>query len=407
LHGQTEQATNGSTAEPSGPSSLTDSPETVRLRNALVAQLEREGTIRDTRIAAALRRVPRHAFVPELPAARAYRDEVVPVKYENQEPVSTLSQPSAIVTMLEQLELASGLRVLEVGAGTGYNAALLAELVEADELVSAIDLDDDLTARARRALDATGHAGLRIVTGDGFYGLPQRAPFDRIELSVATRIISPHWVEQLVEGGLLVVPLHLKGLRFLTPAWRKHGDTLRSESIRACTFVLLRGTGAAERATFRLPVRPELRFVWESDDEFPAGLLTRILKREGRARGELPVSWAAATYLLLTHEDAFYAETADRRLRGIALFDRASESLAVLISATDGWGASSAITYGDETAYERLSAALQDWVNQGRPGLRELRLRAVPAGTDVELQPGEHRIPKPYFDLIASYHTRV
>ena len=86
---------------------------------------------------------------------------------------------------------------------------------------------------------------------------------------------------------------------------------------------------------------------------------------------------------------------------------RASESLAVLISATDGWGASSAITYGDETAYERLSAALQDWVNQGRPGLRELRLRAVPAGTDVELQPGEHRIPKPYFDLIASYHTRV
>jgi len=383
-----------------------EAAQAERLRHALVAQLERQGTIRSPRIAAAMRAVPRHAFVPALPLTAAYRDEVVPVKISDREPTSTLSQPTAIATMLEQLQLAPGLRVLEVGTGTGYNAALLSVVAGSDDLVTTIDLDADLAERARGHLAACGHAGLRVLAGDGFFGAPARAPFDRIELSVATRVLSPYWLAQLADGGLLVGPLHVKGLPFLTPAFRKHGERLVAESIRACTFVLMRGAAASPPATFRLPVRPELRFVWESSDEFPAGLLTRILKKEGRPRGDIPVAWAAATYVLLTRDDTFYAETDDHQYRGIALFDRDTESLASVISASDGWGSPGVITYGGDTAYDRLGAALDAWTHAGRPGLDALRLTAVPSGAPVALADGAHRIPKPHVDIIAAYATR-
>ena len=387
---------------PGTPDVVSNSSQAAGLRRAMVAQLEARWVIRNPRIAAATRRVPRHVFVPDVPLNYAYRDEVVPVKYQESKAVITLSQPSAIATMLEQLQVEPGMHVLEVGAGTGYNAALLAELAEGDRLVATIDIDVDLIKNARGVLDAAGYPGVRVITADGFRGAQELAPFDRIELSVATRVISPHLVDQVVDGGLLVGPLHIKGLPFLTPSFRKQGNQLMSESIRVRSFVPLRGEAATTTPTFRLPVRPELRFVWEANDEFPAGLLTRILRDNSRSRGEIPVSWAAATYLLLTDEDAFYAETGDQRMRWIALVDRASESLAAIISSADGWGATAVVTYGPDDAYKRMQRRIEVWVRAVRPGTEALRLTAVPSGEGVK--PEQHRARKPFFDVIASYN---
>ncbi len=380
-----------------------DTPESTRLREALIHRLTHQATLRDPRIAAALRAVPRHAFVPDTSLEHSYQDTVVPVKYAGDEPVSTLSQPSAIVVMLEQLHLEPGMRVLEIGTGTGYNAALLAELAGPEGQVTTVDIDEELSSRAADSLRRVGYDAVNVHTGDGFFGAEAWAPFDRVELSVASETISPSWAEQMVDGGLLVGPIHVKGLQFLTPAFRKHGTRLVSESVRACSFLPLRGSGADAGATFRLPIRPELRFVWESPDEFPAGVLTRVLRHEREVRDEVPVAWAAAAYVLLTNEDAFFAESQDRRVRGIALLDRESESLASIISASDGWGTAAVVVYGGDGAHKRLAASIDAWSRRGRPGIEDLRLTAVPSPGPENVGPGEHLIRKPHFDLVASY----
>ncbi len=382
-----------------------DTPESTRLREALVHRLTHQATLRDPRIAAALRTVPRHAFVPDTSLEHSYQDTVVPVKYAGGEPVSTLSQPSAIVVMLEQLQLEPGMRVLEIGTGTGYNAALLAELVGPSGEVTTVDIDEDLSAGAADVLRRVGYGAVNLHMGDGFFGARYWAPFDRIELSVASESISPSWTEQMVDGGMLVGPIHVKGLQFLTPALRKHGSRLVSESVRACSFLPLRGSGAGTGTTFRLPVRPELRFVWESPDEFPAGVLTRILRHEREVRDEVPVAWAAAAYVLLTNEDVFLAESADRRVRGIMLLDRESESLASIISASDGWGTAAVVLYGGDGAHKRLAASIDAWSRRGRPGIEDLRLTAIPSPGAENLGTGEHLIRKPHFDLVAHYYT--
>jgi protein-L-isoaspartate(D-aspartate) O-methyltransferase len=382
-----------------------DTPESERLREALIRRLTHENTLRNPRIAAALRSVPRHAFVPASSLEHSYQDTVVPVKYAGDEPISTLSQPSAIVVMLEQLQLEPGMRVLEIGTGTGYNAALLAALVGSKGEVTTVDIDENLTTSAGHILHHIGYSAVNVHAGDGFFGAQEWAPFDRIELSVASDSISPAWIEQMIDGGLLVGPIHVKGLQFLTPAFRKHGPRLVSESVQACRFLPLRGSAAVAGATFRLPVRPELRFVWESPDEFPAGVLMRSLRHEREVQEEISVPWAAAAYVLLTNQDAFFAESEDRRARGIALLDRETESLATIISASDGWGTATVVTYGGDGAHNHLAASIDEWSRRGRPGLKDLRLTAIQSPGPDNLGPGEHLIRKPQFDLIASYDT--
>ena len=389
--------------EPAAPAH--DTRESARLREALVQKLSHEATLRDPRIIAALRAVPRHVFVPEASLEYSYQDTVVPVKYADDELLSTLSQPSAIVVMLEQLQVGEGMRVLEIGTGTGYNAALLAELVGPNGQVTTVDIDEDLTRRARQALRSVGYGAVNVHTGDGFDGAVEQAPYDRIELSAATPVISPSWIEQLVDGGLLVGPLNVKGLPFLTPAFRKHGTRLVTESMRACSFLSLRGSAAAASAVFRLPVRPKLRFVWESPDEFPAGVLTRVFRQKRQVRDEVPIAWGAAAYVLLTNGDAFVTEASDGRVRGISLLDRESESLASIMTSSDGWGTAGVVVYGGDGAHTRLAASIDEWAKRGRPAVEALRLTAAPTPGPERLGSGEYLVRKPYYDLIASYDT--
>lgn len=118
-------------------------------------------------------------------------------------PASSTTQPSLVADMLELLELTRGVRVLEVGAGTGYNAALLAELVGDQRLVITVDVAEDVMAQTRRLLAGAGYPGITVLCRDGFDGVPERAPFDRIVATVGCADISPHWAEQLASENLL------------------------------------------------------------------------------------------------------------------------------------------------------------------------------------------------------------
>jgi methyltransferase of FxLD system len=181
--------------------------EWVALREALVDALVRDGHVRSSAVAAAMRTVPRHAFIPEMPLVDAYENKGIPVADAGGKDVSSLSAPAWVATMLEELALEPGMRVLEVGAGTGYHAALLASLVGDEGRVVTVEIEPWLAERARTRLAELGFTHVKVVEGDGAQGAPNEAPFDRILLTTGTWEVFPAWLEQLAPGGRLLAPL--------------------------------------------------------------------------------------------------------------------------------------------------------------------------------------------------------
>jgi protein-L-isoaspartate(D-aspartate) O-methyltransferase len=233
--------------------------EAARLRAAMVERLRAAGAIHDSAVEQALLNVPRHLFLPRSSLAEAYENVAVATRWEQGAPVSSVSQPEIVAMMLEQLHVVPGMRVLEIGAGAGYNAALLAELVGPAGSVTTVELDLELASEAAAHLAAAGYspARARVIAGDGWAGRVEGAPWDRIEATVGVWDISPAWVEQLAEGGLLLAPLWL-GVSDVSVALRKRADALVSESWALCGFVRLRGVGAGQPPVTRLSGRRSL-----------------------------------------------------------------------------------------------------------------------------------------------------
>ena len=168
-------------------------------RERMVAeQIEARG-VGDPRILAAMRRVPRHEFVPEPLRDHAYQDRPLPIGHEQ-----TISQPYVVAAMTELAAPGPEARVLEVGTGSGYQAAILAEL--AGEVYS-IEIVEPLAERAAATLAHLGYDRVRVRAGDGYRGWPEAAPFDAIVVTAAPREVPPALLEQLAPGGRLVIPV--------------------------------------------------------------------------------------------------------------------------------------------------------------------------------------------------------
>jgi protein-L-isoaspartate(D-aspartate) O-methyltransferase len=161
-------------------------------------QIESRG-VRDARVLAALRAVPRHRFVPEAYRESAYGDGPLPIGHRQ-----TISQPYIVAVMTELLRPQPGDRVLEIGTGSGYQAAVLARLVRH---VYSIEIVPELAARARASLEELGVANVEVFAGDGYRGLPDRAPFDGILLTAAPAEVPQPLLDQLAMGGRLVAPV--------------------------------------------------------------------------------------------------------------------------------------------------------------------------------------------------------
>ena len=185
---------------------MTD-PGSLRARQRLVDALRRSGVIRTDAVADAMLAVPREAFAPAL--ADAYDDAPILLKRdEGGATVSTISQPTMIASMLEELAVEPGNRVLEVGTASGYNAALLAELAGPSGHVVTIELEEDLAERAAEVLHTAGYGELvTVVAGDGSVGYAPAAPFDRIIVTAGAPSVAPAWIDELRAGGRLVVPI--------------------------------------------------------------------------------------------------------------------------------------------------------------------------------------------------------
>jgi protein-L-isoaspartate(D-aspartate) O-methyltransferase len=200
-----------------------------------------------------------------------YSDRVIAAKKDSEGHwLSSSSQPAIMAIMLEQLDLQPGHKVLEIGAGTGYNAALMAHIVGESGQVVAVEIDEDLTEAARRHLAAAGYEQVQAVCADGGYGYPDAAPFDRIILTVAAGDITPAWWDQLKPGGRIVLPLMLKG-SMKSVAFERVDDHLASLSVKDCGFIPLRGAFALALPS-RVQVGPEPGLVVEVQNELSVDL---------------------------------------------------------------------------------------------------------------------------------------
>ncbi len=174
------------------------------LRQELVDSLIARDFLQSPAIIQAMREVPRHLFVTASPET-AYADEAVRIKQENHRVISTISQPSIVAYMLEQLEVNAACKVMEIGAGLGYNAALLSRLTGPHGQVYSIEYDGELATRASQNLSS--YENVSVIQGDGRRGWPAQAPYDRIIATVTASEIYPAWREQLAAGGLILTPL--------------------------------------------------------------------------------------------------------------------------------------------------------------------------------------------------------
>ncbi|MBO1334054.1 methyltransferase domain-containing protein [Streptomyces sp. VRA16 Mangrove soil] len=239
----------------------------ARARAALVREIAESGIwAGDPRWRAAFERVPRHLFVPYYfvgvpggyerlwaqdpdPSRRdrwlrgAYADQPLATRLRDGELVSSSSQPSLMARMLVDLDVRDGDRVLEIGAGTGYNAALLAHRL-GDRYVTTVDLEPEITESARAHLAAAGYRPA-VVTGDGARGCAERAPYDRIMATCALRAVPGAWLEQCVPGARILTPLST-GLLALDV---QEGGVAEGRFLRTpAYFVALRGSGGGGAA---------------------------------------------------------------------------------------------------------------------------------------------------------------
>ncbi|MFJ1735497.1 methyltransferase, FxLD system [Streptomyces sp. NPDC088254] len=215
-------------------------------RADMVRALRDQDAIVSERVSAAFASVPRHRFAPDAPLEVAYDlHRTVPVKKdEHGQDISVMSAAHLQAVMLEQADIAPGMKVLEIGSG-GYNAALIQELVGNEGMVTTVDIDRDIVDRARQCLDHAGYDLVKTVLSDGEAGVPGGAPYDRIIVTVAAWDIPPSWISQLGEAGRLVVPLTVRGTT-RSIAFDRDGEDLVSRSYRLARFVPMQGEGASK-----------------------------------------------------------------------------------------------------------------------------------------------------------------
>ncbi len=207
------------------------------LRNAMVDELIRRGYVHDRRVIEALREVPRHVFVPPEYRSQAYVDTPLPIGFGQ-----TISAPSIVAMMTELLKPDPEDKVLEIGTGSGYQAAVLAKLVKH---VYTIEIIPELAEAARKRLKELGFDNVTVKCGDGYQGWPEHAPFDGIIVTCAPTKIPQPLVDQLKEGGRMVVPVGPQWHQELYLLEKVHGQ-IKRRAIIPVLFVPMTGKAAGE-----------------------------------------------------------------------------------------------------------------------------------------------------------------
>jgi protein-L-isoaspartate(D-aspartate) O-methyltransferase len=392
----------------------------IRLRDELTARLG----ISDPRVADAFRRVPRHLFVPEVSPEDAYRDEAIVTRRDAAGiPVSSSSQPAIMAIMVDQLDLAPGHRVLEIGAGTGYNAALIREVVGPSGLVVSIDIDPSVAKGAAEHLVVAGYQDVTVLAADGAAGCPALAPFDRMIASVGVSDLAPAWLNQLAPDPVLVVPLDVRGAQVSVAFEARDGGRWASRSVVPCGFMRMRGALAGAETPVPLgpglrTLLPEGRFIDEAALAAALAGPPAATEPAGVTAGAPEVFWALNLWLAAHEPRACevaeeYHPGHEPRLAGahrwggrafqVSYGIVADASIAVLVQDPDA--ELRAVGYGPDAAELAASLAMQvrAWQVAGRPGADRLHVDAYPEGATARPDPDVMIIERPR-TRFAIYH---
>jgi protein-L-isoaspartate(D-aspartate) O-methyltransferase len=260
--------------------------------------------------------------------------------------------------MLELLQLQPGMRVLEIGIGSGYNAALLSEVLGDTTAVTSIDIDSRVIERARTALTDTGYRGVNVVGGDGFIGCAEAAPFDRIIVTVGTTDLSPHWLEQLKPGGMMLVPLEHAGVHPILRAGVS-ADHAVGSMVAPSGFVRVQGALAATGPWMHAHTPIVGQFAWAS---LPADLLELLKTKTGE--------WDLAYYVALADRRAAPLMTLVGDKGSAARMNRRGQI---------GWTGPTG-----QALQEDLLGHASDWMALGAPAAGDYRSEFIPSSEPVE-----------------------
>jgi protein-L-isoaspartate(D-aspartate) O-methyltransferase len=438
---------------------VSDESSLARMRERLAARVITAQRIGSTAVAAALGDVPRHLFLPGLPPESAYRDDAIVTKRDaGGQPISSSSQPAIMAIMLDQLDLAPGLRVLEIGAGTGYNAALMRHIVGGDGTVVSVDIDSEVAGQARDHLASAGYPDVTVVAADGAAGYPPSAPYDRVIATVGVSDLAPAWLDQLHPDGRIVVPLDVRGTPLAVafepadpagPRETARGHW-RSVSLTPCGFMRMRGPLAGPERTVllapglsvMLPDGLVLADGKEVDAEAVAGYLggPPVELATGVSAGSVQVIWGLGLWLAagdprsctvsqerpaggrgrrVSGPGASRLARAPVRTRGLRTTAGIVDSggVAVLTAtplSSEGTGAAPGLLalavagFGPHasTLAAGLVAHVQAWDQAGQPGPAGLHVDAYPRSSAAEPAPvpGGLLIERPSTRFVV-YHT--
>jgi protein-L-isoaspartate(D-aspartate) O-methyltransferase len=366
-----------------------DISSAAALREQLVTTLKHRGHIRSTAVEQAFRTVPREQFLPDVDLEAVYtRRQIVTKRDPNGAALSSASSPSLVADMLEQLDPRPGHRVLEIGAATGINAALLAELTNPGGQVVTIELDQDLADGARAGLTRAGYHSVTVICGDGALGHPNDATYDRVIVTAGAWDIPAAWWDQLADHGRIVIPLrvHESGLTRCFAFHRATPTELVSTTTPlVCGFVPMRGT--AEHADQHVRLDTDVVLKLDTADQPDRPALARALSHPRHERwtgiqvgdddpiGHLDL-W------LLTHTDKPFGRlgvgdtartsglvTPAYRWAGAAIYHGGTIAYPAFQPTGDGHHELGAIAHGpdaDKLATE-LTHLLRQWNDAGRP----------------------------------------
>ena len=374
---------------------MSDSDHGRGHNDRMVAELVRNGAIADARIEHAFRRVLRHWFLPDDDWDDVYRDvAVVTHRGPDGVPVSSSSQPSIMARMLRQLDVRPGHRVLEIGTGTGYNAALLAQLVGADGQVTTVEVDPEICAAAEGHLAHARARNVSVLVGDGWAGTSGAAVFDRIEATVGVWDLPTAWVAQLEAGGIIVAPLWLRAGLQASVALKKLDGRLQTVSIEPCGFMRLRGPGAGQPAYQQMS-----GWTVSFDEASPArtAVLQRLLETQPHTEHApaLPPGWF--TPIALRQPDAIhmFSLRPEGPVVRCGLLDVSPPGLAVVESGAEA--IDTIETSGDEKARDRLLQL----IDATTPiELSRLSITAVPRGDRSDDSGALTTLDRPNFSFV-------
>ena len=348
------------------------------LNARMVERMKASGAIRSPRIEDAFRETPRHLFLPGVAHDLVYSGQAVVTRSDPERGItSSSSEVNIMAPMLEALSIEPGQRILEIGVGTGFNAALLDRLVGPEGQIVSVDIQPDVVEDARAHLGAAGHSRVTAVAGDGHAGHPALAPYDRIIATASVRDIPLAWRDQLREGGLLVVPMRFRLAAQIVVTFMRAGHRFESAGVVSGGFMPLR----TEHEALPRPVTfaDEWEATLDSPREGDGDLVAELLRGEPSIETFRAIPWQMTFSLIgLVDPDWIVIGRKQQATRWWGLLDRSSRSMVLIwpMSLPMAAARSSLLVYGSPAARDRL-AALVDALTDVR--VERLRVRAVPA----------------------------